>query len=110
MLEVVKVLNELKGLSDSCNTKEMDKKIISIYHEYDNQNIEFGCVNNFIDCTNEYEIYIFVNYENICVSNILSLITKDRKIASETFNKYKKIVERKDIYYLREFVINSTLL
>ena len=39
---------ELKALSQPCDTIGLQKDTISIYLDFDNDEIEYGCANNYI--------------------------------------------------------------
>ena len=55
------LIEELKKITYPCETKNLEKDTISIYHEFDDDNIEYGCANNYINELNEYEVYIFIS-------------------------------------------------
>lgn len=98
------LIRELKKITNPCETIELEKETISIYHEFDDDNVEYGCANNYINELDEYEVYIFLSSKNIVASNLLSYITKSRMEAENRYNDYVKIIKTKDINVIKHLV------
>lgn len=74
---------ELKTLSQPCDTIGLQKDTISIYLDFDNDEIEYGCANNYIFDLKQYEVYIFISNKNVVANNLLPFITKDKNEANQ---------------------------
>ena len=95
---------ELKTLSQPCDTIGLQKETISIYHNFDDDEIEYGCANNYMLDLEQYEVYIFTSDKNIVANNLLPFITKDKKEANKKYNEYKEIIKRKDLKYIKSLI------
>lgn len=98
------LIRELKQIINPCETKELEKETISIYHEFDDDNVEYGCANNYINELDEYEVYIFVSTKNVVASNLLPYITKSNEEAEKIYNEYVEIIKSKDINVIKNLV------
>ena len=103
-MEKENLISVLKQNSNPCNTKELEKETISIYHEFDDDNIEYGCANNYINELGEYEVYILVSYKNVVASNLLPYTTKLRTEAEDKYKEYVEIIKMKDINIIKDLV------
>lgn len=101
------LIRELKKITNPCKTKELKKETISIYHEFDDDNIEYGCANNYINELEHYEVYIFISSKNVVASNLLPYITKSRSEAENRYNEYVEIIKTKDINIIKHLVENK---
>ena len=98
------LIEELKKITYPCETKNLEKDTISIYHEFDDDNIEYGCANNYINELEQYEVYIFISSKNIVASNLLPYITKSRFEAENKYKEYVEIIKKKDINVIKSLV------
>ena len=103
-MEKENLISVLKQISNPCNTKELEKETISIYHEFDDDNIEYGCANNYINEFGEYEIYIFVSSKNVVASNLLAYTTNSRTDAEAKYKEYIDIIKTKDINLIKNLI------
>ena len=98
------LIRELKKITNPCETKELEKETISIYHEFDDDNVEYGCANNYINELETHEVYIFISTKNIVASNLLPYITKSSAEAEKKYNEYVEIIKTKDINVIKHLV------
>ena len=98
------LIRELKKITNPCETKEFEKETISIYHEFDDDNIEYGCANNYINELDEYEVYIFLSSKNIVASNLLPYTTNSRTAAEAKYKEYIEIIKTKDINIIKNLI------
>ena len=103
-MEKENLISVLKQISNPCNTKELEKETISIYHEFDDDNIEYGCANNYINELGEYEVYIFVSSKNVVASNLLPYTTNSRTAAEAKYKEYIEIIKTKDINIIKNLI------
>ena len=85
-------------------TKEMDKTIFRIYHVFDENEIEYGSLINYIYDISKYEIYIFLSNKDIAVPCIGLYYTENKDEAIEKFEEYKNLVNLKNIEILKSLV------
>lgn len=98
------LIRELKIITNPCETKELEKETIAIYHEFDDDNIEYGCANNYINELEQYEVYIFISSKKVVASNLLPYITISKNEAENRYNDYVEIIKTKDINIIKHLV------
>ena len=64
--------------------------------KFDDDNIEYGCANNYINELGEYEVYIFVSSKNVVASNLLPYTTNSRTAAEAKYNAEMAKINRKE--------------
>ena len=90
-------INRLKELALKSDVTELDKTIFKIYHVYDDNDIEFGCIINYIKDINKYEVYCFVRNNEDIASCLGLFFTSKNDEAIQKFENYKKLVNQKNI-------------
>ena len=98
------LIRELKDLCEECLTTNYEKDTINLFHDFDEDHIEYGCCNNYLKELDEYEVFMFVSSVNIVASNVAPFTTKNRQEATDKFNEYKELIIKKDILIIEDYI------
>ena len=91
------LFNLIKNKTPKSKILNYEKQTINLYHVFDNDGIEYGCINNYVKELGVYEVSLFISNKEDSVGNIKLYETK-KKIASKLkFFLYKKITKKKNL-------------
>lgn len=85
------LLKELKKYSNSLY-KQDNKELLNIY-EITKGDYDYGVVINHIDKNNVYEVYLYIQYDKIVVSNLLEKIFDNKKDALKYYHSLIRLVK-----------------
>ena len=94
----------IKKKTKKSKTLKYEKQTINLYHVFDNNGIEYGCINNYVKDLGIYEVSLFVSNKEDSVGNIYLYETRHKFASKLKFFLYRKIVKKKNLKIIETLI------